>query len=172
MIALLAGILGAFLALWIALYKLQGRWQGDPRLGQDPGEAAATPIAGDRRVSWGKAFVDAAAAIGGLATAGALAAAVYTFIENDKLQRELAATGVWREYLSSAIASPELAEGTPADSDSVKYGWFVGHAFHAAEAIVLTQAEDTAWMAAVCETMEKHKRHIQGDDFPLSHYGG
>lgn len=155
MIAWLIGVLAVSVGLWIALYKFERNADGS-----NPTSA------------WSKSPTHAATVVSSLAAAGAIVSAVYTYVEGAKLQRELAASAIWREYLSSAIENPGLAEGRRSVADSLGYDWFVGHAFHAAESIVLSKGDDSAWMAAVCETIQKLRTFIMDASFPIDHYDG
>lgn len=162
MVLLLLILLAAFfLVLWLFFHKFIRRNASSP--------SQAT------RETLGQSVIDAAVVAGGLATLFALGIAVFTYYKGDQLQRHLAASAVWREYLITAIEHPEFAEGKVPQGEPTRfarYEWFVGHALHAAEAVVEAEQDDEEWIATVCTTLIKHREYIKSKAFPQEHYSG
>jgi hypothetical protein len=150
---------------WVSVANLEARRP-------TPGGEMEPPPEPRRRAI--QALVDIATIFSGLATAGAVVVAVVTYRKSEELQRDVAASAVWRDYLQLAVEHPDLANvRLHADSTRRKYPWFVGHVLHASEIILIAHPDDSGWRETVLNNLCLHKAHIRDTkEVPPEEYGG
>ena len=129
--------------------------------------------------------------LGGFTAAVSLFWAAYTFYASAELQRELAASALYREHMTKSLEHPELADGeiAPIAPDMIlpetndagqsqtieqkkayeQYRWYVGHALYSFETMLEIVADDPAWEATFKDFIKDHGEYIRRD-FPCERY--
>jgi hypothetical protein len=134
--------------------------------------------------------------VGGFIAALSLFWAAYTYSDSAqrqiqlaeasaKLQRELAASSLYREHMTRSMDNPglanaELARKPPTKDGSdeeradaakekyEKYRWYVGHALYSFESILAVD-DDPEWKITFRQFIKDHGDYI-GSDFPCNRY--
>ena len=115
-------------------------------------------------------FANFVTILASLATFYAVPIGVYTFYEGAGLQREVAAIGLYREYLQQALEHPELAEAQYSSDNAAEYSWFVAQALSAGEQILISTQGNKQWESTIRRMVQIHKAYICSETFPRTDY--
>lgn len=107
----------------------------------------------------------------------ALVPAYFQVRKSLQVQREATAIGVWKDFLSAALANPDLAAPQPyltgAGRDSArfaKYEWFVAGMLNACEQLLVTFSKSEAWAQTVKAQLAQHRRYLTSSEFAAHQY--